>query len=131
MTVIDTNIAVRFLTEDEPDQFARALALFADHSREILILDAVFLETEWVLRSIYSFDREAVTGAFYKLLGLPGVRAEHPERTSLAIRWHGEGLDFADAMHLAGCQEADELRTFDELFIEGAAGRGRCPVRNV
>lgn len=131
MTVIDTNIAIRYLTRDDERQAQRARVLLTEEGREILILDTVLLEIEWVLRSIYGFDPEAITAAFYRLLGLPGVRAEHPERAALALQWHGEGLDFADALHLAGSQGADELRTFDEPFIKGAGGRGRCPARSV
>jgi predicted nucleic-acid-binding protein len=43
---IDTNIVVRFLTADDPDQFRQAARFFKD--AEIFIADSVILETGWV-----------------------------------------------------------------------------------
>ncbi|MDD5708363.1 MAG: type II toxin-antitoxin system VapC family toxin [Kiritimatiellae bacterium] len=92
------------------------------------IPDTVWLEAEWVLRYAYGFDRDAVTNAFRDLLGLPNVNVETPSRLLLAIEWHGAGLDFADALHLAGSQETETFATFDRDFVRDAANLGRCRV---
>jgi predicted nucleic-acid-binding protein len=126
MTALDTNILVRFLTRDDEAQFNRAVALI--DREKIFIPDTVWLETDWVLRYAYGFDSTAVTNAFRDLLGLPNVNVEAPSRLLLAIEWHGAGLDFADALHLAGSQEADTFATFDQAFIRDAAILGRCRV---
>jgi len=126
MTGADTNVIVRFLTRDDEDQFNKALALI---KREpVFIPDTVWLETEWVLRYAYGFDRSAVSKAFRDLLGLPQIRVSDQNRILLAIEWHGAGLDFADALHLAGSQEADAFATFDQAFVRGAPALGRCRV---
>jgi predicted nucleic-acid-binding protein len=126
MTGLDTNILVRFLTRDDKPQFAKAVALV--RREPAFIPDTVWLETEWVLRYAYGFDRIAVSKAFRDLLGLPGIHVEDPNRIVLALEWHAAGLDFADALHLAASQETDAFATFDKAFVRSAAGLGRCRV---
>ncbi len=128
MTTADTNVVVRFLVGDDPEQSARARTFFADEQRDIVILTTVLLEVEWVLRAAYGFARADVAETLRRLLGLPNVRAEAPERAYQALVWHLEGMDFADALHLAGSQHARALKTFDQGFAAGAEGRGSCPV---
>ncbi len=56
MLAVDTNVLVRLVTRDDPDQARRAFALF---KRERLwIGKTVLLETEWVLRYSYQLDRD-------------------------------------------------------------------------
>lgn len=54
MIAIDTNIVVRFLTQDDPAQFKQAARLFRE--TELFIAESVLLETEWVLRFAYGFS---------------------------------------------------------------------------
>ena len=53
MIAVDTNVVVRFLTRDDEQQYEKSLKLFQE--QDILILDTVILETEWVLLSCYNF----------------------------------------------------------------------------
>ena len=53
MRAIDTNVIVRFLTADDLAQ--AAVARRAIEAGDIFIPTTVLLETEWVLRSGYSF----------------------------------------------------------------------------
>ncbi len=128
MTTVDTNVVVRLLVGDDAEQAEQAHALFGDGSRDLVVLSTVLLEAEWVLRAAYGFERAEVARALRRLLGLPNVRAEDPERAHQALTWHGESLDFADALHLAGSQGARALKTFDRAFARDASGRGPCPV---
>ena len=128
MIAVDTNVVVRLITADHPEQSQRALALFTQH--EIWIPTSVVLETEWVLRASRAFSRAQFVDALRVLAGLPNVRLEHPTRIAQALNWHGHGMDFADAVHLAASDEWEFFATFDRRLI-AAAGRpdvGR-PVR--
>ena len=40
----------------------------------------------------------------------------------------GEGMDFADALHLAHGDPLERLKTFDQRFIKRAAGKRSCLV---
>ena len=61
-----------------------------------------------------------------RLLGLATVTVASSERVALALTAYEQGLGFADAMHLAGSQEAAALATFDREFVKRAAGLERC-----
>ena len=104
MIAVDTNFVVRLFTRDDPDQFERAEACFAD--ADVFVPDSVLLETAWVLESVYSFDDRQIAAALRKLLGMPNVRSSESDRLALALDWYEEGFDFADALHLAKSQQA-------------------------
>ena len=126
MTAVDTNLLVRFLTHDDEDQYRRAVAAF--ESGDVFIPETVWLETEWVLRYAYGYAAAAVVRAFSAVLGLPAIHTTAAARLLLAIEWHERGLDFADALHLAGSQNAETFLTFDQAFIRKAVGVGHCRV---
>jgi predicted nucleic-acid-binding protein len=129
MTGADTNILVRFLTRDDADQFNKALAFIKRET--VFIPDTVWLETEWVLRYAYGFDRKAISQAFRDLLGLPKIHVHDKSHLLLAIEWHAAGLDFADALHLAASQETETFATFDQAFVRRATSLGRsCVVQS-
>jgi predicted nucleic-acid-binding protein len=48
---VATDIIVRYLTSDEPEQFAKARALI--DGEDIFVCTTMSLETEWVLRGAY------------------------------------------------------------------------------
>lgn len=127
ITAVDTNVVVRLIARDDQTQLEGARRLVA--SNICFIPDAVLLEVVWVLRSIYSATRQQIHAELAAVLGLPNVRVADPERTRLALDWYAEGLDFADGLHLACAQHADVFVTFDHRFIQRAAGKGACPVR--
>ena len=114
MIAIDTNIVVRFLTRDDPAQAVRARALIEAGS--VSVLHTVILETAWVLRTRYRFDRAAIASGLRRLLGLPGVMVEEPEVVARALDLHDQGFDFADALHLASSRRADAFATFDHAL---------------
>jgi len=53
------------------------------------------LETAWVLRHAYDFDKKAIVKAFRQLLGLPNIQVNDPQLLNKALDWIEEGLDFA------------------------------------
>jgi predicted nucleic-acid-binding protein len=111
---LDTNVVVRFLTRDDPAQAPRAKALMETSST--FLPRTVVLEIEWVLRTTYRFDRAAVTAALTKLLGLPGLEIEDRSIVVRALDWCRQGLDFADALHLATSAQAEVFATFDRTL---------------
>ena len=114
MIAIDTNVLVRFLTRDDPAQAARARALIDTDS--VFLLQTVILETAWVLRTRYRFDRAAIAGGLRQFLGLPSVTVEGPEAVAQALDLHDQGFDFADALHLASSRRAGAFATFDRAL---------------
>ena len=127
MLAIDTNVLVRYLTGDHPEQSPKARALVDAH--DIFVPLTVMLETEWVLRSAYGFAAVQVATALRAFAGLPHVTVEHPARLAQALHRAGNGMDFADALHLGGVEHCDALLTFDKRFIKAALAAGIDTVR--
>lgn len=83
MRALDTNIVIRFLTEDDRPQTARVHALFreAEEKRDVLFVSfAAILETIWALGTIYGVSRSDILESLERLLDLPFL---HFENTSL------------------------------------------------
>ncbi len=111
MLAVDTNVVVRFLTRDDPPQFAKADALIRDN--DVYACATVLLETEWVLRSVYRYSQNRIVEALTDFLGLPHVTVEDPAAAAKALKWAGFGMDFADALHLARSRHCDAFISFD------------------
>ena len=111
MKILDTNVLVRFVTKDDPEQSPLARQILA--SNDCLILDTVVLETVWVLESIYGFSPQEITGALSMVFGLDTVHLSDPGRMRRVLAWYQDGLDFADALHLALSEGQGPFVTFD------------------
>lgn len=122
MRAIDTNIVVRFLAGDDPDQSPKARALV--EAGELLVTLTVMLEAEWVLRSVYGHKGPQVATALRAFAGLPGVSVEAPERLAAALDRAETGMNFADALHLGGAEGCEALLTFDRRFVKAARAMG-------
>lgn len=121
-SAVDTNVLVRFLVDDGSNHVAPTRKLFA--AEMIFVPTTVILETEWVLRSNFSYPRNLICDAFDRLLGLQSVLVEDADLVADAIDAHRKGLDFADALHLFASTECDRLYTFDAPFIRKANQAG-------
>ena len=121
MIAVDTNVLVRLLVADDPGQAKRARRLIEKH--DVIIATTVLLETEWVLRSAYGFDRRLICDAFRRLLGLANVAPEAPAAVSQALDAYESGLDFADALHLAATPRVEGFFTFDAKLARVARQR--------
>ncbi|HKP96893.1 MAG TPA: type II toxin-antitoxin system VapC family toxin [Fibrobacteria bacterium] len=124
MVAVDTNVLVRLLVRDDEIQFKSALAIFRD--QKVFLPDSVLLETEWVLRFAYEYPPEEVCSGLRRALGLKNVFVEDPTRIAKVIAWHEAGLDFADALHLAGSEHLSSLKTFDRAFVKQSKGLSAC-----
>ncbi len=111
MIALDTNLVVRLVTNDDPRQASRVAKLV--EREEVYLPKTVVLESEWVLRHAYGLEREVIRTALEKLLGLARLTVEAGDTVHQALAWYGEGLDFADALHLASSRRVDAFATFD------------------
>jgi predicted nucleic acid-binding protein len=124
---IDTNVIVRYLVGDDADQFKRAVRTLETH--DIRVSATVLLETEWVLRSAYKRSPKQIIGALRAFLSLPRVFMEKREAAFDALAWTETGVDFADALHLAGAADAEAFLSFDRDLAKQARKLGAPPVR--
>ncbi|WP_279479355.1 type II toxin-antitoxin system VapC family toxin [Aureimonas sp. SK2] len=113
-TAIDTNVVVRFLVRDDERQASIARTIFTQD--RVVLVASVILEVEWVLRAGFGYDAGMLDTAFSTLLGLPNVEIVGEGELILALDGLRNGMDFADAFHLAHSSEADEFVTFRRDF---------------
>ena len=124
MLAVDTNLIVRVLTQDDPAQASVA----ADVLRGgVWIPKSVVLEVAWVLANTYGYQRLQIADALDKLLSTSSVETEDRQAVHRAIAWFRDGLDFADALHLASSSLATGLATFDRAFARRASDLGTSP----
>jgi predicted nucleic-acid-binding protein len=128
MRAIDTNVVVRFLVDDDAEQARRARGLIA--AGEIYVPVSVLLETEWVLRAGYGLPASRLIPALRGLAGLPGVTVEDAANAALALDWAEQGMDFADALHLARSSHCSAFVSFDRKLTRRAAAVGALPVKH-
>ena len=127
MLAVDTNIIVRYLTADHPEQFAKAKALIG--GEDVYVGTTVLLETEWVLRRGYRFSRGQIIAALTAFAGLPRVLLEDPALAAKALKWTRSGMDFADALHLAKTGGCEAFVSFDQRFAAVANSLSEVKVR--
>jgi predicted nucleic acid-binding protein len=101
---VDTNILVRHLTGDPPDQAARASAFLAAEP-ELLLTDLVAAETAYVLESFYKAPRDEIAEAMRSIVAFRSMVSVDPALLLRAIEVHETaGIDFAEA-YLVACAE--------------------------
>jgi predicted nucleic-acid-binding protein len=116
MIALDTNILARLLLRDDARQFGRARDLLAQ-KRDYTAPITVMQELVWVLE-VNDCAREDIAHGLGLLLGLPNFKPQQPEALRQALIWYVQGLDFADALHLALSQGCEKLATFDKAFAK-------------
>lgn len=127
MRAVDTNVIIRYLMGDDPEQTEKA--------REVIGKEAVFvprtvvLEVEWVLRGVYGLKVAQVIPALRRVAGLPGVSVEDAPIVAKAMDWTEAGLDFADALHLAAAGECEGFVTFDKRFARAGSRVNSIPLK--
>lgn len=126
MIAVDTNVVVRLLVNDDRVQARKAAALFAGN--DVLLSKTVLVETEWVLRFSYEIGRGQIHDALLAVLGMPRVSCEEPRQIVEALARFRQGLDFADALHLASAVGADRFVTFDRKLVARSRELGGVPV---
>ena len=127
MLAVDTNLVVRYLTGDHPQQSARAKALI--NGQQVFIALTVILETEWVLRSTYQVSRVDIIRKLRAFAGLPTVTSEGGAVLATALDLAEKGVDLADALHFSASSHCTGFATFDRKFVKAAQAAGATGVQ--
>src|SRR5919106_4250299 len=100
---LDTNILLRHLLQDDPDQSPRAsdfLKRIEEGSVKVRTSDTVIFETVFTLQKAYRQPKKAIGDALLPLIELPGIVLPGKRRYHKVFSLYVEGnLPFADAYH--------------------------------
>ena len=123
MIGLDTNILVRYLTQDDPDQSPKATELIEHRLTERdpgFISVVAMIETVSVLDRAYGLDSQEIAGAVERILQADVLTVENEQEvfTAMITLRQGRG-SFADALiaelgSRAGCQHT---LTFDQKTL--------------
>jgi predicted nucleic acid-binding protein len=101
---VDTNVLVRHLTGDPPEQARRATA-FLRGATSLVLADLVVAELVYVLESNYALPRMDVAQSARAAIAMPSVTVLDDDLLFRALELYEDpGLDFAEA-YLAACAE--------------------------
>lgn len=132
MIGLDTNVVIRFLTQDDQVQSPIANRLMSRLSREQpgFISSVVLAEITWVLSRAYKSSRDDIALAVEGLLRSAELAVENADAAyrALGIYRSSNSADFADALivETASLAGAAEIVTFDQ---KAAASMGMRLLR--
>lgn len=123
MRAADTNVLVRLLARDDPEQVASAEAFVA---QGVWASHLVLVEAVWVLRSMYGFGPPEIIATVERLLTHKDLTIQDADTVAAALRHYKEKpkLGFTDCMILEIARKAGHLPlgTFDRNLskLDGA-----------
>ncbi len=119
MRYIDTNVFLRFLTENK-DKLPEELLMFFDNLQKgkerVKCLDMVFFQVIFVLKSFYRVEKEKIVEVMKNILSLEGLYMQNKRVIERTLElWEKHPDDIIDCYIVAN-MESDgetELYTFD------------------
>lgn len=131
LSVVDTNILVRFLVDDVPDQVDRVQHLFEDSaSCSLFIPDLVLAEVVYVLESVYKFERRNIVEKLSVLIRFDRfVLDKELLKTALGLYGMESSVSFVDAYlaALVSLRRNSEVITFDKKLMKVVGKKSREP----
>lgn len=102
MKGLDTNLLVRFLVGDDPEQTAEAVSFIRRHctaDTPCFVNRIVLCELEWVLESAYRYPRSMVAEVIDRVLRTGELLVEDADEAWAALRaFRRHGADFSDCL---------------------------------
>jgi len=117
--LIDTNVIVRFLMQDNNEQFLKALKLFkAIENKEVeaILLDFIIAEVVYVLKRVYKLKKVDISDALQQMLMYDNLYLDNKLITYEALSiYKSSNIDYADAYLCAKAKlENIEIFSFDK-----------------
>ena len=123
MIALDTNVLVRYLVCDDPEQGAIARNVLESLATESpgFICREVVLELVWVLERAYKYSRDEIAMVLEELAATEHLVVEaNRDVVRCAVRYREDDAGFADLMILAAAERAGSaaLCTLDRKAAE-------------
>jgi predicted nucleic acid-binding protein len=107
---VDSNILVRHLTGDPPDQARRATA-FLRSGQELVLVDLAVAEVVYVLESVYEVECERVAELLRAVIGFPSILVADETLLLRTLELYEQyRIHFAES-YLAACAELSGVGT--------------------
>ncbi len=116
---VDTNVFLRYVTNDVPEQADAVEALLkraAGGEVQLITNSLVICEIVWTLEKHYRLPRPAIREQVLAILNTPGLEVAEDDQVLQAIHWYVErNVSYADAQNAAWmmAKGIDAVYTFD------------------
>ncbi len=115
--VIDTDVLIRFFTNDDPvkaEKFQKALEL----KQKFILTDVTFAEVYWTLKSFYGFDKAKILNAMETLINTPCIKSNRILMQKTIEILQNKNISFIDAYtaSFALKHEQGKIASFDRGF---------------
>lgn len=101
MIALDTNVLVRYLAQDDPEQSALATSLIEEQlsaQNPGYVSSVVLAELHWVLTRSYSVEPARFTDIARGLLSAQALHFDNVQAAWNALQAFEDGFDFVDAL---------------------------------
>jgi predicted nucleic-acid-binding protein len=129
MRALDTNVLARFFIDDADDAQAakQRPSAVAALSERAFVAVTVLLELEWVMRGFYELPPTDISRVLRALSSIEHITLEDRSAVLMALDAFDQGLDFADALHMARSSRASGFATFDQRLAKRAKDLALSP----
>ena len=125
---VDTNLFIRYLTNDDPIKADRVEKLLEDAAKgkvKLVTTEMVVAEIVWVLESSYSLKSTEIAPLIRSILATPGIEVINGTQVSRALELYvSVNVDFIDG-YIAAVMEKQgitDLYSFDRKHISRITG---------
>jgi predicted nucleic-acid-binding protein len=124
----DTNLFLRFLTDDIPEQADEVEALLRHAEKgevELVTTSLVIAEIIWTLESYYRVPKPEIQDKVLAILNTPGLVVDGADLLQQAAVWYAEkNTDFIDAYNVAWMMKhnVEKAFTFDQKHFKRFEG---------
>jgi predicted nucleic-acid-binding protein len=122
---LDTNVLVRYITQDDPKQsrLANALIEGLDDTSPSFVTLVTLVELCWVLESSYSFSRQQFAEVMQTLMAVDAIKLDRAASVASAVRSYvSSNADFSDCLieRLSVSAGCERTMTFDKAAAKSA-----------
>ena len=122
MRFLDTNIFIRYLTDDDPvkaDACEKIFKQAVSKEETFFTTELVIAEIVWVLESFYILPKKEIQDKVEKILNTPNLICPHKDLILSALILYGEkNIDYIDACNASILKEQgmEELYSYDKHY---------------
>ena len=121
---IDTNLFIRYLTNDDPqkaDRVDQLLEQAANGKIKLMTTEMVLAEVVWVLESYYHLEKARIAEMLKAILSTPGLEVLNGRVVENALPYYSlQNIDFVDAYIVALMQKhkITGIYSFDKKHLD-------------
>lgn len=120
---VDTNLFVRYLTNDDPEK-AEKVEKLVDETKSgnigLVIAEMVIAELVWVLESAYGLKNRQIAPMIRAILATPGLKVTNASLVAKSLEYYeSKNVDFVDG-YVAALMEKmgiSEIFSYDQKHI--------------